>query len=183
MPSEGALRVIVADDDPFARRLIKGALEQAGMIVIAEANDGLEAVELGVHHRPDVIVMDAVIPGIDGVHAARRIIKAVPAQLVVMLTVPARTSSRCWPCGRAQSGSSRRTPTARSIRSAGGQRGSCCRELSTGHGGGGSRLGVPPIAPMRWCSSASGSSRVPASGRSRPLCELRVEAPHRAGGV
>ena len=37
MPSDGALRVIVADDDPFARRLIKSALEQAGMIVVAEA--------------------------------------------------------------------------------------------------------------------------------------------------
>ena len=61
MPSDRALRVIVADDDPFARRLIKGALEQAGMIVIAEAKDGDEAIELGVHHRPDVIVMDAVM--------------------------------------------------------------------------------------------------------------------------
>ncbi len=86
MPSDGALRVIVADDDPFARRLIKGVLEQAGMIVIAEAKDGREAIELGVHHRPDVIVMDAVMPGIDGVLATRRITKALPDQVVVMLT-------------------------------------------------------------------------------------------------
>jgi DNA-binding NarL/FixJ family response regulator len=80
------LRVIVADDDPFARRVIKGALEQAGMIVIAEAKDGREAVELGVQYRPDVIVMDAVMPGIDGVLATRRLVKALPDQLVVMLT-------------------------------------------------------------------------------------------------
>jgi DNA-binding NarL/FixJ family response regulator len=86
MASDRALRVIVADDDPFARRLIKGALEQAGMIIIAEAKDGHEAVELGVQHRPDVIVMDVVMPGLDGVLATRRIIKAVPDQLVIMLT-------------------------------------------------------------------------------------------------
>jgi two-component system, NarL family, response regulator LiaR len=86
MPSDGALRVIVADDDPFARRLIKSVLEQTGMIVIAEAKDGHEAIELGVQHRPDVIVMDAVMPGIDGVLATRRIIKALPDQVVVMLT-------------------------------------------------------------------------------------------------
>jgi two-component system, NarL family, response regulator LiaR len=86
MPTDGAFRVIVADDDPFARRLISGVLERAGMIVVAEARDGHEAVELGVLHRPDVIVMDVVMPGIDGVRATRRIIKAVPDQLVIMLT-------------------------------------------------------------------------------------------------
>ena len=86
LPSDGAFRVIVADDDPFARRLISGVLERAGMIVVAEARDGHEAVKLGVLHRPDVIVMDVVMPGIDGVRATRRIIKAVPDQLVIMLT-------------------------------------------------------------------------------------------------
>jgi two-component system, NarL family, response regulator LiaR len=86
LPTDGAFRVIVADDDPFARRLISGVLERAGMIVVAEARDGHEAVKLGVLHRPDVIVMDVVMPGIDGVRATRRIIKAVPDQLVIMLT-------------------------------------------------------------------------------------------------
>jgi len=78
--------VIVADDDPFARALIKGVLEHAGMVVIAEAKDGREAVELALEHRPDVTVMDAIMPGLDGVLATRGIIKALPDQLVVMLT-------------------------------------------------------------------------------------------------
>jgi DNA-binding NarL/FixJ family response regulator len=83
---DGPLRVIVADDDAFARRLIRGVLEHAGMVVIAEAKDGREAVELALQHRPDVTVMDAIMPGLDGVLATRGIIKALPHQLVVMLT-------------------------------------------------------------------------------------------------
>jgi two-component system, NarL family, response regulator LiaR len=56
------------------------------MVVIAEAKDGREAVELGLQHRPDVIVMDAIMPGLDGVLATRSITKTLPDQLVVMLT-------------------------------------------------------------------------------------------------
>ena len=80
------LRVIIADDDAFARRVIKGALQAAGMTVVAEAKNGHEAVELGLHYRPDIVVMDVVMPGLDGILATRRILKANPDQLVVALT-------------------------------------------------------------------------------------------------
>jgi DNA-binding NarL/FixJ family response regulator len=80
------MRVIVADDDPFARRMIKDALQRAGVVIIAEAHNGYEAVELCLHYRPDVVVMDVVMPEIDGIAATRRILKEIPDQLVVMLT-------------------------------------------------------------------------------------------------
>ena len=86
MSAERPLRVIIADDDAFARRVIKGALQDAGMTVVAEATDGDEAVELGLHYRPDVMVMDVVMPGLDGILATRRILRANPDQLVVVLT-------------------------------------------------------------------------------------------------
>jgi len=86
MSAEAPLRVIIADDDPLARRVIKGALQAAGMIVVAEAKDGREAVELAVYYRPDVVVMDVVMPQLDGILATRRILKQVPDQLVVVLT-------------------------------------------------------------------------------------------------
>ena len=80
------MRVIVADDDPFARRMIKDALQRADVIVIAEAHNGHEAVELCLHYRPDVVVMDVVMPEIDGISATRRILKEIPDQRIVILT-------------------------------------------------------------------------------------------------
>jgi two-component system, NarL family, response regulator LiaR len=61
-------------------------LERAGVTVIAEARDGHEAVALTLRHLPDVVVMDVVMPGFDGVMATRRIRQELPEQLVIMLT-------------------------------------------------------------------------------------------------
>lgn len=80
------LRVIVADDDPLARRMIKEALQRSGVVVIAEAQNGREAVELALHYRPDVILMDVVMPELDGILATRRIVKENPQQVIVILT-------------------------------------------------------------------------------------------------
>jgi DNA-binding NarL/FixJ family response regulator len=83
---ERGLRAIVADDDPLARRMIKEALQRAGVVVIAEAQNGREAVELALHYRPDVVVMDVVMPELDGIAATRRIVKEHPEQVIVILT-------------------------------------------------------------------------------------------------
>jgi NarL family two-component system response regulator LiaR len=84
--SRETLRVIVADDDPLVRRMIKDVLRRAGFIVVAEAHDGREAVELCLHYRPDLVLMDVVMPQLDGIAATRRIIKEIPGQLIVILT-------------------------------------------------------------------------------------------------
>ena len=80
------VRAIIADDDPFARKMIKEALQRAGMIVIAEAHNGRQAVDLARHYQPDVVLMDVVMPELDGIAATRRIVKDNPQQLVVILT-------------------------------------------------------------------------------------------------
>jgi DNA-binding NarL/FixJ family response regulator len=80
------LRAVIADDDPFARRVIKDVLQRAGVIVIAEARDGREAVELTLHYRPEVVVMDVVMPGFDGIMATRQIRRQLPEQLIIVLT-------------------------------------------------------------------------------------------------
>jgi two-component system, NarL family, response regulator LiaR len=83
---DATVRAIIADDDPFARKMIKEALQRAGVIVIAEAHNGRQAVDLTRHYRPDVVLMDVVMPELDGIAATRRIIKENPAQIVVILT-------------------------------------------------------------------------------------------------
>ena len=81
-----ALRVIVADDDPLARRMIRSALQDAGFVVVAEARNGREAVELTLYYAPDAVLMDVVMPELDGISATRRIVDARPDQLVILLT-------------------------------------------------------------------------------------------------
>ena len=79
-------RAVIADDDPFARRVIKDVLQRAGVIVIAEAGDGRQAVELTLHYQPDVVVMDVVMPELDGIMATRQIRRQLPEQLIIVLT-------------------------------------------------------------------------------------------------
>ncbi|MEA2226639.1 MAG: hypothetical protein QOF04_269 [Solirubrobacteraceae bacterium] len=80
------LRVIVADDDPLARRVVRDALEAGGIVVIAEAATGREAVELSLYYKPDVVLMDLVMPDGDGIQATRRILAEEPDVEVVILT-------------------------------------------------------------------------------------------------
>jgi DNA-binding NarL/FixJ family response regulator len=80
------LRVIVVDDDPFARRQVRDALQAEGVVVVADASDGREAVELAKYYRPDVVLMDVVMPVMDGIEATRQITSDRPETQVVMLT-------------------------------------------------------------------------------------------------
>ena len=83
---DGPLRVIVADDDPLARRVVRGALQDAGITVVAEAGTGGQAVELTLFYRPHAVLMDVVMPEMDGISAMRKILKTCPDQVVILLT-------------------------------------------------------------------------------------------------
>jgi two-component system nitrate/nitrite response regulator NarL len=76
----------VVDDDPLARRMLRDVLQRAGITVIAEASSGREAVELARYYRPDIVVMDLIMPGVDGLAATREIVASVPQVRVVILT-------------------------------------------------------------------------------------------------
>ena len=78
--------MIVVDDDPFARRAMADALVKGGIAVIAEAGDGAEAVELAREHRPDVVLMDIRMPGMDGITATREIVRERPEQVIILVS-------------------------------------------------------------------------------------------------
>ena len=81
------IRLLIADDHALMRVGLKTMLKiQKDMTVVGEAASGEEAVRLAAELKPDVIVMDLMMTGINGVETARRIRDAVPETRVVILT-------------------------------------------------------------------------------------------------
>ena len=77
-------RVLVADDASFMRQMIREIVEAEGHQVVAEASDGIEAIEQFKKHHPDVVTMDIVMPRRSGIDAVKGIIEADPTACVVM---------------------------------------------------------------------------------------------------
>lgn len=80
------IRIIVADDEPVTKMDLRELLVSAGYEVVAEASDGLDAMELCRQHRPDLILLDVKMPFLDGLSAARIIHEEDLAGAIVMLT-------------------------------------------------------------------------------------------------
>jgi DNA-binding NarL/FixJ family response regulator len=80
------LRVLIADADPFARRAVRDALQSADeIVVIADASDARQALELSRHFRPEVLLVDMALPGLGGAAVASQIAREVPETLVAAL--------------------------------------------------------------------------------------------------
>src|ERR1017187_4647909 len=81
------VRVVVVDDEPMVCAHLRTILGSAGDIeVVDEAHDGAAGVEAGVRSRPDVVLMDLRMPGVDGVTAIQRIRRLADPPVVVVLT-------------------------------------------------------------------------------------------------
>jgi DNA-binding NarL/FixJ family response regulator len=80
-------RVLICDDQEMMRVGLRMVVDsQPDLTVVGEAADGLEAVEAAAEHRPDVILLDVRMPGLDGVSAAGRIRAALPGTRILMVT-------------------------------------------------------------------------------------------------
>jgi DNA-binding NarL/FixJ family response regulator len=81
------IRVLVADDQALVRAGFRAILEaQEDLEVVGEAGDGGEAVAIARELRPDVVLMDVRMPGVDGIEATRRLLRDGDAPRVLMLT-------------------------------------------------------------------------------------------------
>ncbi len=88
MPDAGRiLRVVLADDHVTVRHGLRLLIDsQADMKVVAEANDGAEALKAAATEKPDVVVMDISMPGVNGLAATRQLKQREPRVAVVTLT-------------------------------------------------------------------------------------------------
>ena len=78
------MRILVAEDETIIRLDLVEMLSRAGLEVVAEARDGVEAVELARSERPDLAVLDVKMPRLDGIEAARRILDERPIPIVML---------------------------------------------------------------------------------------------------
>jgi DNA-binding NarL/FixJ family response regulator len=82
-----AIRVLLVDDHEVVREGLRNFLAlQDGLEIVGEASDGNEAIEQAQHLEPDVILMDLVMPGLDGIGAMRRLRARSPRSRVIVLT-------------------------------------------------------------------------------------------------
>jgi AmiR/NasT family two-component response regulator len=77
------LRILVAEDETIIRIDLVEMLTESGYEVVAEAENGLRAIELAEEHKPDLAILDVKMPQLDGISAAEKIIRVAP---VLMLT-------------------------------------------------------------------------------------------------
>ncbi len=80
-------RILLADDHPLLREAMRSSIDQQeDMEVVGEAGDGEEAVRLTLEMEPDIVIMDIVMPRLNGIEASKRIKTANPTTAVLMLT-------------------------------------------------------------------------------------------------
>ncbi len=79
-----SLKAVIAEDEQLTRTIIRARLEKLGHTVVAEAGDGLQAIEAARLHKPDVIIMDIKMPEMDGIEAARVIMTETPCAILFL---------------------------------------------------------------------------------------------------
>ncbi|MBV8211205.1 MAG: response regulator transcription factor [Burkholderiaceae bacterium] len=82
-------RVLIADDHQMVREGLRALLERAGHVVVAEAANGREAVDLAAAHRIEVAIVDLLMPILNGVDATRELTRVSPHTRTILLTMHA----------------------------------------------------------------------------------------------
>ena len=85
-------RVLIVDDAAFMRMMIKDILEKNGYDVVAEANNGIKAVEMYKRERPDIVTMDITMPDMDGIEAVKAIREFDPSAKIIMCSAMGQQS-------------------------------------------------------------------------------------------
>ncbi len=79
-------RILVVDDSSIVRRNLKTILLRGGHHVVAEAENGMQAISEYERHNPDLITMDITMPLMDGVQAVKKIVNTYPQAKIIMVS-------------------------------------------------------------------------------------------------
>jgi CheY-like chemotaxis protein len=90
-----ALRVVLVDDDPRFRAMARRALVADGVHVVAEVEHGEEVLDAVAHWRPDVVLLDIGLPGMDGLEVARQLLGHAGGPVVILMSSRDAVYGRC----------------------------------------------------------------------------------------
>ena len=94
------VRVLVVDDqEPYRRAMAAAVEETSGFVLVGVATSGEESLELAEELRPDLVLMDVNLPGIDGIEATRRLTAGAKAPVVVLLSTYDADEVDVYGCG------------------------------------------------------------------------------------
>ncbi len=93
--SQSRVRIVVVDDREDVRDLLRLRLERTGHFdVVGEGSDGYEAIDLCTEHHPDVVIVDAAMPGLNGLEAVPDIARVSPVTAIVIYTAESGLATR-----------------------------------------------------------------------------------------
>lgn len=80
------LRILIADDAPYIREIIRNILSDEDVIFLEDARDGQEAVDIALKEKPDFVFMDLALPKMSGIDASVAILEALPDIRIVAIS-------------------------------------------------------------------------------------------------
>lgn len=83
MNNARSLKVLIVDDAPYIRDVLRHIIKRGGHEVVGEAEDGVQAVQMATELKPDLIIMDIVMPQKSGVQATKEIMEILPETKVI----------------------------------------------------------------------------------------------------